>query len=143
MLRIAKPIRYVFYRIFTWKLKDPQEALPALTAGVVTFVLLYANLFASYFLFSHLSGQSTTWLIDYPGIGRGRAYLAVGLVSLGFGRLITYLWIDNGRFAQLQTEFEPASVTRQRVRTVLFWSFIILSVVFPIAVVVYLRDRHF
>jgi hypothetical protein len=142
MLTIAKPIRYVFYRIVTWKLKDPQEVLPALTAGVVTFVLLYANLFAPYFLFSHLNGQSTTWLIDYPGIGRGRAYVVVGLMSLGFGRLITYLWIDNGRFAQLQTEFESASVTRQRVRTFLFWSYIILSVAFPIAVAVYLRGRH-
>jgi hypothetical protein len=141
LLAIAKPIRYAFYRIFTWRLKDPRETLPALTAGVVTWILLYANFFAPYFLFSRLNGLSPTWLTNYPGIGRGGAYIVACILSLALGRLIAYIWVDNGRFAQLQTEFESASYTHQRVRTILFWSYIIVSIAFPIAVVIFMRNR--
>jgi hypothetical protein len=141
MLTIAKPLRYVFYRILTWKLRDPRETLPVATAAVILLVLLDANFLAPYLLLSHLAGRSTTWLSDWPGIGRGGAYVLAGVITLGFARLVTYVWVDNGRFDQLVQEFQSSSAARLRVRTILFWSYIVLSVAFPIAVAIFLRAR--
>jgi hypothetical protein len=92
MLTIAKPLRYVFYRILTWKLRDSREALLVLTAAGIMLVLLDANLLAPYLLFSHLTGRTTRWLSEWPGIGRGGAYILAGVITLGFAHLIAYLW---------------------------------------------------
>jgi len=141
MLAITKPIRYVFYRILTWKLRDSREALPVATAAVILLVLLDANFLAPYVLLSHLTGRSTAWLSDWSGIGRGGAYVLAGVITLGFARFVTYLWVDNGGFDQLVHEFQSSSAARLRVRTILFWSYIVLSVAFPIAVAIFLRAR--
>ncbi len=141
MLTIAKPLRYVFYRILTWKLRDSREALPVATAAFSLLVLLDANLLAPYLLLSHLTGRSTARLSNWPGIGRGGAYVLAGVITLGFARLVTYVWVDNGRFDQLVMEFQSSSAARLPVRTFLFWSYIALSVAFPIAVTIFLRGR--
>jgi hypothetical protein len=141
MLAITKPIRYVFYRILTWKLRDSREALPVATAAGILLVLLDANLLAPYLLVSHLTGRSTRWLSEWPGIGRGGAYVLAGVMTFGFARLLAYLWVDAGRFDQLVKEFQSSSAARLRVRTILFWSYIVLSVAFPIAVAIFLRAR--
>jgi hypothetical protein len=43
MHSIIKPFRYVFYRILTWKLRDPRAASPAMVAGGATALLLFFN----------------------------------------------------------------------------------------------------
>jgi hypothetical protein len=35
MLLSLKPLRYVFYRILTWKLRDPRERTPVVVSTVV------------------------------------------------------------------------------------------------------------
>ena len=140
MLTIAKPLRYVFYRILTWKLRDSREALPVATAAVILLVLLDANFLAPYLLLSHLTGHSTSWLSEWLGIGRGGAYVVAGVITLAFARLITYLWVDNGRLDQLVKEFQSNSTARLRVRTILFWSYIVISGAFPISVAIFLRS---
>jgi hypothetical protein len=115
--------------------------LPAAAAACILLVLLDANLLAPYLLVSHLAGLSTRWLSEWPGIGRGGAYAIAGVIAFGFARLITYLWVENGRFDQLVQEFQSSSAARLRIRTILFWSYIVFSVAFPIAVAIFLRAR--
>src|SRR5258708_39681606 len=104
MLTIAKPLRYVFYRILTWKLRDSREALPVATAAFSLLVLLDANLLAPYLLLSHLTGRSTARLSNWPGIGRGGAYVLAGGLNFGVGRLGTYRVGGKRRVGQLVVE---------------------------------------
>jgi hypothetical protein len=135
-LKISKPLRYVFYRILSWKLKDVSEALPVLASAGILFVLLGANLVGAYFLVVNLTNRPGAWLTTMLENGsRGPDYVVTALAAFAFTRLVTYAWVDNGRLEKLIREFQSAPADQERRRTILFWGYVLFSIAFPIIVI--------
>ncbi len=80
---LFKPVRYVFYRILTWKLRDPRESTPVVAASLVTVLLLWVNLLCATMITNAVRGRLL--LADFPG---GR----VGLSAFAVSWLLSILW---------------------------------------------------
>jgi hypothetical protein len=131
MLAITKPWRYVFFRTLRWKLRDSRDLTPVLTAAFVLALLLWANLITCAMLFNGFLGQRQL----LPNMHRTpELYLIAAGVALGFAWLVNQAWVANGRFDKLIVEFEPLEIKHRLSRGLLYWGYIVLSVVSPFLV---------
>lgn len=125
---LLRPLRYVFFRILSWKLRDPRESTPVLVASLSTIVLLFFNLMVVTMLVNGFTGHPLL-----PPLRGGPGALSALLVFcfiVGHAAIRT-AWIENARYALLRSEFHPGDSRIERRRTVLFWSYIALSVALP------------
>jgi hypothetical protein len=124
---ILKPIRYVFYRILMWKLHDRTEQMPVLATAGVTTLLLFSNAILALMTFNDLSGRP-----PLPEVHRGLVeYVTGAILALAVAGVMNSAWVADGKFDQLQREFRVTTRTRENVRTVLFWGYIVFSAVTP------------
>jgi len=135
---ILKPLRYVFYRILTWKMRDPRETTPVLVAGIGTSVLLFFNCMLAVMVVNALRGRP---LLPQGRIGNG-VYLAVALALIVTTGLMNAAWIDKGNFARLSKEFSSQQTEHRRVRTLLFWAYVVLSGATPIVLAIAWHARQ-
>ena len=124
------PIRYVFYRLLMYKLRDPQENMPVLVACLVTTLLLLIN------------GMSAWMIVNFgrqpllPPVDRLTFY-AIGMpVELLAYLLMRAAWVDNGNLDRLSAEFQPQGRVSEQLRAVLFWSYLCLTVALPIGLAI-------
>lgn len=125
---LLRPLSYVFYRILAWKLRDPRESTPILIACLSTILLLFLNLLVVTMLVNGFRGHQL--LPPFPGgrVGLSTALLlsfAVGYSAMRAG------WVENGRYSQLDKEFQSSDARVERRRTALFWTYITLSIALP------------
>jgi hypothetical protein len=129
---ILKPLRYVFFRVLTSKLRDPYDPTPVLTASLVTILLLFGNAVGLTMIVN--ATMHRTLLPPFPG-----GHVALGgtiLVTAVLGhRAMSAAWVEGTGLANLAREFAPDPALERR-RTVLFWSYVILSFGFPTALAV-------
>jgi hypothetical protein len=138
-VQLFKPIRYVFYRILTWKLNDPRESTPVLVATLGTSLLLFTNALLILMLYDDYSGRE--FLPSLHRTPRTYGVVAVLLASLAWPMYSA--WVAKGNFAKLQREFETGARSRSSSRTIMFWSYIVLTVAVPlIYAIVYSSLRH-
>jgi hypothetical protein len=138
VLRILKPIRYVFYRILVWKLRDVREDTPVLVAGLGTSLLLFLNGILAFMVINDLSGRALL-----PELHRGLVeYLTAAILFLTAAGVMGSAWFVNRNFDPLQQEFGVTTPTREHVRTVLFWSYIVLSAVAPLVYAILWHALH-
>jgi hypothetical protein len=125
---LLKPLKYVFYRILAWKLRDKRESLPVLVAAGATVLLLFFNLIAAVMILNRLRGHDL--LPDPPG---GIDGLAVFLLfSLAVGYLaMRYAWLDKSGFVELRREFRSGGPRTDALRSALFWTYIVASGALP------------
>jgi hypothetical protein len=88
---ILKPLRYVFYRILTWKIRDPRESTPVLVAGIATSVLLAFNCMLVAMVANALRGRP---LLPHDKLSNGD-YVAVGLAPIAMTGLMNVAWFAN------------------------------------------------
>jgi hypothetical protein len=138
MLAITKPWRYVFFRTLTWKLRaSPDDPTPVLTAAFVTVLLLWANLVTSTMLFNVYLGRRPL----LPKMHRTpELYFIAAAVALGFAWLVNRAWVANGRFDRLIAEFKPLEIQHRPIRNLLYWGYIVLSVISPFLVIAIWRN---
>jgi hypothetical protein len=133
-----RPLRYVFFRILEWKLHDTQENTPLLVASLGTFVLLCSNAILVTMLVNGFMGRP---LIPRVSMERNVSYVLLAAAAIIFTRLTSKAWVENGRYQQLLREFAKTTDHHERVRTVLFWSYVLSSIVVPIALSIF-WPRH-
>jgi hypothetical protein len=138
VLPILKPIRYVFYRILAWKLSDRRESTPLLVAGFATSLLLAFNGMLAFMVVNQLSGRPLLSKLHREPV----EYVITALLFLTAAGVMNFVWVANGSFVKLQEEFRPSTPTRETVRTVLFWSHILLSVVTPLVYAILWHSLH-
>jgi hypothetical protein len=127
---LLKPIRYVFFRILTWKLKDYRESTPVLVASMATSVLLFFNVLLVAVLASVYQGRSIM-----PELHRTIGlYLEVGAFFLLISWLMSSAWVANGNLAKLQREFEAGGHASASIRNFMFWSYVVFSVAAPLII---------
>ena len=128
MLPILKPIRYVFYRILAWKLRDRSENTPVLVAAIATSLLLFVNGLLALMVINDLSGRPLL-----PELHRGLVeYVTAAILLLTAAGVMNSVWVAKGNFERLQQEFRVTTRRREDVRTILFWSYIVLSPMTPL-----------
>jgi hypothetical protein len=132
MHRTLKPIRYVFYRILMWKLSDARESTPIFVACMATSLLLFCNVLAAFMVANVLGGRD---VLPKQRLGNV-AYGVVAILLLVSSWLMNSAWVADGRFAKLEKEFMSGTERRERVRIVLFWAYVILSLALPIALAI-------
>jgi hypothetical protein len=127
---LSTPIRYVFYRILSWRLRDAHETTPVLVAALLTALVLYLN---ALFLLMVIRAIMHSELL--PALPQNTVPLyAAGLVALvAWISLASGLWVNNGGYQALEHEF-GASAGRPKGNhgTVLFWIYIAGSIIAPI-----------
>ena len=134
---IAKPIRYVFYRILSWKLRDAGENAPMLVAGMCTALLLWFNAMSLMMLGNALLHRESL-LPRLPGT-RFEQYAVAALLLFAFARVESKLWVENGKLEKLVAEFECMNKGAAAVRNVSFWGYVVVSILLPIVLAVYWR----
>jgi len=135
---MLKPIRYVYYRILLWKLSDRRENTPVLVAGLATSLLLTLNVMLTFMFINELSGRPPLPPLRFGLV----AYLAGAIAFAAAAGAMNVAWVANGGFDKLQQEFRAAAPARESVRTVLFWSYIVLSVAAPLVFAILWRPFH-
>jgi hypothetical protein len=123
---VLKPIRYVYYRVLMWRLKDGRDRTPTVTASIAVSLLLFLN--------AMLIGEILLTRAGRPWPNIHRDLLTYASVSGALVLLHTamyFAWVANGRFEGLRQEFDTPSPGRQKTRSILFWSYVILSVTVP------------
>ena len=134
---LARPIRYIYYRILVWKLHDATESTPVLAAGVVVTAVLSLNLLLI------VEIVSIVCELPFPVIQRDlQSYLLLGLAVLAVVGLMHSAWVSGGKFAELEKEFGSATRRRETVRSVLFWGYLTLSAVSPFALAIAWHAVH-
>ena len=134
---LVRPIRYVYYRILVWKLHDPTESMPFLAAGSLVVMLLAVNSLLIVEIVVIVYG------FGFPVIERDlRNYVFLGVVGLAAVGLMHSAWASGGRFAELEKEFGSATRRREIARSVLFWGYITLSAVAPLALAIVWHAVH-
>jgi hypothetical protein len=128
MHRLLKPLRYVFYRILEWKLRDRREATPVLVAALATVLLLFLNVITATMLVNGFRGRLL--LPNFPGGRIGLSGVLLIAFYLGYN-MMRLAWVENGRYDQLEREFQSTDTRIGTFRTALFWSYLVLSVLVP------------
>ena len=134
MYILLKPIRYLFYRLLTYKLRDARETTPVLVACLATTGLLLFNLMSATMVVSYLAGRQDL----LPALGRWTLYAAIAVAAwLGYVAMRA-AWVDNGNYARLVSEFQTRSQVRETLRAALFWSYLLLTIALPISLAIVL-----
>jgi hypothetical protein len=138
MLLPLKPLRYVSYRILTWKLRDPSETTPILVACIATSVLLFFNLMLAVMVINVWRG------IDLlPKMHRSNLeYVLVAAMLAVAVRLMYAAWIDEGKLAILSKEFSRDPAERDSTLDLLFWGYIVFSVMSPLVFAILWHSRQ-
>jgi hypothetical protein len=133
----AKPVRYLFYRVLSWKLHDEHDLTPALTASLSTLLFLSINVMTVAMLWNWWLGRE-----PLPTLPANRVALCLVVIASGavVHRVLKRLWVDNGRYNKLVQEFETSDDTRRRVNSVILWSYIIGTAITPICVAILWRN---
>jgi hypothetical protein len=122
-----KPVRYVFYRILSWKLKHGHDSNPVLGATLTMSGLLILNAMLVGEVVLTRSGR------EWPAVHRSLPlYFGAAGALLLMHMIMYYAWVAKGRFGALQAEFDAPGPRRQTVRSISFWSYVVLSVATPI-----------
>lgn len=135
---LSNPLKYVFYRILAWKLRDPREPNPTLVAVLATVVLLFFNAGAGTMLINGFRGQPL--LPDFPGGRIGLSVVVLLAFALGYN-VMTSAWVDKGRFHQLEREFQSVDPWTAKVRNLLFWIYVVVSVLLPFGLSIFWHPR--
>jgi hypothetical protein len=131
---VSAPVRYVFYQILSWKLRDSREDTPVLVASLATSILLWFNAVAAVMVWNGLLGRNSLLPLPYTRLELyGGAAVLLVVAHLAMARI----WVDNGNYAKLVEEFETANRRRRRVRLALFWSYIAVSALLPPCLVIF------
>ena len=138
MLRILKPLRYVFYRILSWKLRDPRETTPVLVAGMATALLLFFNFLFAFMVANILMGHR---VLPTQRLGNVE-YVALGALFLMVVSMFNSAWVADGKFAELEKEFANGTPAQETVRTVLLWVYVISSAAMPVALAILWHATH-
>jgi hypothetical protein len=100
-----------------------------LVASLATTTLLLFDLMSAIMIVNHVAGRP--YLL--PPFDYWTLYAAVAAAEL-FGYLrIRSAWVDNGNYTLLTTEFQSRGPNGDAMRTTLFWSYVSLTIVAPIA----------
>ncbi len=126
MHTLLKPIRYVFYRILQFKLRDRQEPTPILVAALCTFLLLFFNAMGLMMTINIVLGRHPI-LPAVPWPALAAVVLAASIVGY---QIMKSAWVERDGYSNLVREFE--SNRQNRVRAALFWAYIVVSVGLPV-----------
>ncbi len=96
-----KPLRYVLYAVWRWKLKDPREQFPLLVATMSLALSLSFNVFAAVFAEEYLTG--TRWLNE---MGRNQVASMALVMCITMFLIVHTSWVSNGKFAAVVSEFQ-------------------------------------
>jgi hypothetical protein len=136
---LLKPIRYVFYRILAWKLRDSRESTPVLVAGLATTLLIVLNCTLVMMCAYGLRGGGPLLPTGHFG---PLHYLVAAAVFFASSSLMNSVWVANEKFAKVQHEFAGGTQRRQLVRTVLFWACVVASPVLPLVFAILWHAAH-
>lgn len=113
--------------------------MPVFVAGLTTAMLLSINAILVVMSANVLTGRSL--FFHWPSRSV-ELYVVVGGILLGAGSIMRSAWVSGSRFDALKKEFANSSRRREFVRTTLFWAYIALTVVLPIALAFAERRSH-
>ena len=136
MQTLLTPIRYVFYRLLVYKLRDPGETTPVFVASLATTTLLLFNVMSATMVVNHVAGRRDL----LPSLNNWTSYVVVAAIEMLGYLLIRSSWVDNGNYGRLTTEFRSRGPSGDAMRTVLFWSYLCLTVALPIGLAVLLPN---
>jgi hypothetical protein len=136
MLLPLKPLRYVFYRILTSKLRDPSETTPVLVACIATSLLLFFNLMLADMIINAWRG------VHLLATRSGFAYVLVAVMLAVAVRLMYAAWVDDGKLAILSEEFSRDPAERNFTLDLLFWGYIVFSPISPIVFAILWHSRQ-
>jgi hypothetical protein len=128
MRRLLKPLRYVFFRVLVWKLRNPREPTPILVASLVTFLLLFFNVVGLTMIINIVMGRRPV-LPAFPGGRPAMAVVFLGCAMLAY-HTMSSAWAQGSGYANLVKEFEP-DPRQDRIRAALFWGYVVVSVALP------------
>lgn len=126
---MLKPLRYFFFRVYSWKRSSEGESLAAFTACVATAVIVCMYILTVQFIVRRAMGFNGTLTGDRNTtrmIG-----MAVGvLILVGFYRA----WIASSYYKRFAEEFRDETDSQRRSRTILVIVGAIVSFLLPFAV---------
>ena len=136
---LLNPLKYVFYRILAWKLRDPRESTPVLVAALATVLLLLFNAVTATMLVNGFREQAL--LPDFPGGRFGLSAVVLLFFVIGYN-LMKSAWVENGRYHQLEREFQAIDQRTDRVRNALFWTYLVVSILLPFLLSIFWHPRQ-
>ena len=111
---MLNPVQLVFYSVFLWYIRTESPTLPALTAGMITAVLLLLNCLTIAILMNLLLDPSNLLVAQLPHDHRPIVYLISGAVGLVLGALIASYWAPGGDISRLEQKFGNVSERTKR-----------------------------
>ena len=130
---VLKPVRYVFYRILSWKMHDSRETAPVLVAAIATTLLLLLN---AMLIFMTINAALDREIL--PAAKRSSLFGPVAIILIASYFAMNSAWVANGRWNRLEAEFKASG----RMLRTLFWCYIVLSIGAPFVFAVIWRSWH-
>jgi hypothetical protein len=128
-----KPLEYLFYRALSWKLRNPGERFPFFASVGMVAVLLSLNVLTLIVANDAVGREHSLPLPLTTPADRGWVGAAVWG---GLYVLLRSVWIHNGRYRAILDQFANESTSMRMRRTVYMWSYIVISVCAPFAMVI-------
>ena len=129
-----KPLEYLFYRALTWKLRDKGERFPFFASVAIVAMLLSVNVATLV-----LAGEKVDVTHSWPVMTRGDRGLLGMAVWGGWCLLLRNRWVRDERSRAILDQFSGESRSLRMRHTVFMWSYIVVSLCAPVAVVVVQR----
>lgn len=126
-----KPIEYVFYRALSWKLHDEDERFPFFAAVAMVAMLRSVNALSLTLVVEKI--DITHGLLPMKPTARGLLGMAL---AGGLYGLLRYLWIRDERYRVILNRFAGESRSMRMRHTVFMWTYIVISVCAPFAIVI-------
>jgi hypothetical protein len=123
---LGKPVRYLFLVAFNWHAKTNPSQHPAIVPAVVVTVLLSLNLLVAIQLLFFFIGDIPL-LKQFPALLRILGYICY----LTVGGIVWLSFVKNDAYRQLGTEFATLSIARIRLRTLMVYVYVTVSVCLP------------
>ncbi len=129
---MLKLYKYLYYRIYSRKLKGSVKSdMPEWTAVLIISLMMFVNLIFLGLLLELIgirviSGEVHTEIIYF---------ILIGIAGLNY-----YLFMHSGKYKTIIKEFEEEDARNRKSNTILLWLYIILSFLFLIILMIYLRE---
>ena len=126
-----KLLQYMLFRFLEWKKTDLQESQPLLAATFFITTLLWFNLISVVFTIEWITGSR--WASAWDPSRRDLTLL-VGFLSIAAA--VHFAWIRNSRYEMIIEKFSSETKQERRVGSIVFWTYLLLTGLLPIAIVV-------
>jgi hypothetical protein len=130
---LLRPLRYVFYRILEFKRRQP-GTVPVLVAAYLTVLLVMMNAAVLVMLVNGYRGMPL--LPTSPGRPPPSFAVLVLACLLGGYWVVNRMWVADRGYEKLQSEFSTIDRSLITRRNVLFWLYIVVSVLAPFILII-------